>query len=78
MKSEIISLSEYAFLAEIAIVLFVGVFVGSIVWMFRPGSKRAYAERSRMPLDDVNPVEYLPPARGRDPHRKRQEESDHG
>ncbi|GEM_PF-1262500 len=59
MKSEILSLSEYAYLAEISLVLFVGVFVGAVVWMFRPGAKVAYEAMAKMPLDDVNPVECL-------------------
>ncbi|PRP96600.1 Cbb3-type cytochrome oxidase component FixQ [Enhygromyxa salina] len=59
MKSDVLSLSDFAFLAQISTVLFVAVFLGAIYWMFRPGSKQAYAQRSRMPLDDVNPVEPL-------------------
>jgi cbb3-type cytochrome oxidase subunit 3 len=57
MKSDILSLSEFAFLGQISIVIFMTVFLGSIYWMFRPGSKAVYAARSRMPLDDQNPVE---------------------
>lgn len=59
MKSDILSLSEFAYLAEISIVIFMSVFLGSIYWMFRPGSKAAYAARAQMPLDDQNPVERL-------------------
>ena len=59
MKSEILSLSEYAYLAEISIVIFMAVFLGAIYWMFRPGAKAAYAARAQMPLDDQNPVERL-------------------
>lgn len=59
MKSDILSLSEFAYLAEISTVIFMGVFLGAIYWMFRPGSKTAYAARAQMPLDDQTPVESL-------------------
>jgi cbb3-type cytochrome oxidase subunit 3 len=52
MKSDILTLSEYAFLADIAIVIFVSVFLGAIFWIFRPGAKRTYDALSQMPLDD--------------------------
>ena len=64
MKSDVISLSDYAFLGQIGTVIFVAVFVAAIFWIFRRGSKAVYAARSQMPLDDVNPVEYLPPEMG--------------
>ncbi|TPV92894.1 MAG: cbb3-type cytochrome c oxidase subunit 3 [Myxococcales bacterium FL481] len=56
MKSEWLGSSDLAFLGEISIVIFVAVFVGSIVWMFRPGSRERYQQRSQMPLDDHLPV----------------------
>ncbi|MFO7562302.1 MAG: cbb3-type cytochrome c oxidase subunit 3 [Enhygromyxa sp.] len=59
MKADILSLSEFAFLAEISIVIFMSVFLGAIYWIFRPGAKAAYAARSHMPLDDQNPIEPL-------------------
>ena len=59
MKSDILRLSEFAFLAEISIVIFIGVFLGSILWVLRPGAKQVYAARAQMPLDDQNPVESL-------------------
>ncbi len=63
MKSDILSLSEFSYLAEISIVIFMSVFLGAIYWMFRPGSKAAYAARAQMPLDDQTPVESLIQAR---------------
>ena len=59
MKADVLSLSEFAYLAQISIVIFMGVFLGAIYWIFRPGAKQAYAARSQMPLDDQNPVESL-------------------
>lgn len=59
MKSDILHLSEFAYLAEISLLIFVAVFLGAIYWMFRPGAKQAYAAWAQMPLDDQNPVESL-------------------
>ncbi len=57
---DVLALSDFAWLGSVAIVIFVTVFVGALIWMFRPGSKQAYAVRSRMPLTDDIPVEPLP------------------
>lgn len=59
MKADVLSLSEFAYLGQISIVIFMGVFLGAIYWMFRPGAARAYAACAQMPLDDQNPVEPL-------------------
>ncbi|HVI03945.1 MAG TPA: CcoQ/FixQ family Cbb3-type cytochrome c oxidase assembly chaperone [Enhygromyxa sp.] len=59
MKADILSLSEFTYLAEISIVIFMSVFLGALYWIFRPGAARAYAARAQMPLDDQNPVESL-------------------
>ncbi len=57
---DILALSDLAWLGTVSIVIFMTVFLGSLVWMFRPGSKQAYAARSQMPLSDDIPVEPLP------------------
>lgn len=57
---DILALSEQAWLGTVAMVIFVTVFLGALIWMFRPGSKQAYAARSQMPLSDDVPVELLP------------------
>lgn len=57
MKSDVLVLTEFAYLAQISTLMFVGVFLAALYWIFRPGAKRTYDARSRMPLDDVNPVE---------------------
>lgn len=36
----------------IALLLFFGVFIGVLVWIYRPGSKRIYEHESRLPFDD--------------------------
>jgi cbb3-type cytochrome oxidase subunit 3 len=56
MKSDILSLSQYAWLAEIAVVMFVGIFLGALYLVMRPGAKQHYDARRSMPLDDANPV----------------------
>jgi cbb3-type cytochrome oxidase subunit 3 len=38
--------------AGIALVLFLSLFIGMLLWVFRPGSRSQYKERARMPLDD--------------------------
>lgn len=52
MKADMLSLSEYAVLGEIGLLIFMAVFLGAIYWMFRPGAKQAYDECARLPLDD--------------------------
>jgi len=52
MKSDVLSFSEFAYLAEISLVIFMAVFLGAIVWMFRPGAKQAYTACAQLPLDD--------------------------
>jgi len=59
MKSDVLSLTDFTFLAEISTVIFVSVFLGALYWIFRPGAKAAYAARSLMPLDDQNPIESV-------------------
>ncbi|MCA9682707.1 MAG: cbb3-type cytochrome c oxidase subunit 3 [Myxococcales bacterium] len=61
MKADILSLSEYAYLAEISTLIFMAVFIGALVWMFRPGSREVYEAVATMPLDDQNPVDPINP-----------------
>lgn len=42
--------------AALALVLFLALFLGMLVWVFRPGGKRQYQDRARMPLDDGGPA----------------------
>lgn len=56
MKGEVLSLSEFAFLGEIAVLMFVGIFLGALYLVLRPGAKAHYEPHRSMPLDDANPV----------------------
>ena len=35
-----------------ALILFLAVFIGVLVWIYRPGSSQVYAREARLPLDD--------------------------
>jgi cbb3-type cytochrome oxidase subunit 3 len=59
MKADILSLSQFAYLAEIGTLIFMAVFLGALYRVLRPGAKQNYAAHARMPLDDDNPVEPL-------------------
>ncbi len=52
MKALVLSQTDYLAFPLVAVVLFVAVFGAVLAWVWRPGSATAYAERSRMPLDD--------------------------
>lgn len=52
MKSEILSRTDLLFLPELSLVLFALVFVGALVWIFRPGANAAYERRAQLPLRD--------------------------
>lgn len=57
MKGLILSRTELLFLPELSLILFMLVFVAAVVWIFRPGAKEIYRQRSGMPLDEGRPVE---------------------
>ena len=38
--------------SAVASILFLSLFAGMLVWVFRPGSRQQYRERARLPLDD--------------------------
>lgn len=52
MKSEILSRTDLLFLPELSLVLFVLLFVGAIVWIYRPGASADYERRAQLPLCD--------------------------
>jgi cbb3-type cytochrome oxidase subunit 3 len=56
---DILAFSDLAWFGTLAMVIFMTVFLGALIWMFRPGSKQAYAARSQMPLSDDIPVEAI-------------------
>ncbi len=52
MKAEILSQTDYLTYPLIAVVMFVAIFAAAVLWVFRPGSRETYAERSLMVFDD--------------------------
>ena len=57
MKSDILSLTDLSLLPELSLLIFLAVFVGAVVWIFRPGSRQAYARRAQLALDDDHIIE---------------------
>ena len=55
MKNFVLSQTDFLVFPLIAVVLFFGFFVAMLFWVYRPGSKVAYAERSRLALEDGTP-----------------------
>jgi cbb3-type cytochrome oxidase subunit 3 len=62
MKGDILARTEWLFLSEITVILFVGIFVGSLFWIYRPGSRERYAARAQMPLNDGEALEGVGPS----------------
>lgn len=54
--------------AALGLVLFLALFVGMVVWVFRPGARRTYEHSAEIPLDDCTGREGPPlkdrPAKG--------------
>lgn len=48
MKSLVLSQTDYLVFPLIAVVMFVAIFLMVLAWVFRPGSKAAHAQRSRL------------------------------
>jgi cbb3-type cytochrome oxidase subunit 3 len=47
-------------------ILFVSVFVGALVWIYRPGSKRYYNDQAQLPLQDSAPLAATSPSTTRE------------
>ena len=71
----------------LALVVFLGVFVGMLVWIFRPGSKQFYQHNAELPLQDEpvrsgqEAIQDYPPAGGTAPsstQRGKAQERTHG
>lgn len=52
MISQWLSDGDYATWPLVALVVFIVVFVGMLVWIFRPGSKEFYKREARLPLEE--------------------------
>ena len=61
MKGDILSRTDLLFLPDLTVILFTAIFLRALFWIYRPGSKSSYDARSRMPLDDENPVDPFNP-----------------
>lgn len=57
MKREILSNTDLLVLPELTLFIFLAIFVGALLWIYRPGSRDFYDRRGRMPLeeDPANP-----------------------
>jgi cbb3-type cytochrome oxidase subunit 3 len=53
MINEWLSDQEVLLGPAIALVLFLAIFIGMMVWIFRPGSRRAYEHDAQLPFDDA-------------------------
>jgi len=51
MNSWVLSRTDLLFLPEISLFIFLTVFVGSIVWMYRPGAQQVYRYCRSMALE---------------------------
>jgi len=56
MKNFVLAQTDYLVFPLIAVVMFFIFFVAMLVWVYRPGSKAVYAERSRRALTDSAPL----------------------
>lgn len=54
MKALILTRTDLLFLPEVALVIFVSVFVGALWLVLRPGAKAAYARHASMALDEAD------------------------
>ena len=52
MKRELLSSLDSTVLPELAVLIFITVFILSVIWMYRPGAREFYAQRALLPLDD--------------------------
>lgn len=57
MISGTLSQTDLLIFPLFAVVLFTGIFVGMLFWVFRPGGRALYEARGRMVLDDGNDSE---------------------
>jgi cbb3-type cytochrome oxidase subunit 3 len=53
--SDIMGAAGLSAYAEIAMIIFIVVFVAVLIRIFAPGRRRSYDDAGRMPLDDEHP-----------------------
>ncbi len=54
MKKQVFESFDLTILPSIGMVLFLTVFIGMIIWVFRKNSKEIYQEMSQIPLEEGN------------------------
>ena len=54
MKSEVLSNFTQVILPAAGFILFALIFVGAVIWVYRPSSKKFYEKLSRLALEDSN------------------------
>ena len=52
MKADILSQTDVMVFPLIAVVLFVGIFIAALFWVYRPGGKAVYQRYQELPFDD--------------------------
>ena len=52
MKSEVLAGFDWTILSNLALILFLGLFLSMVIWIFRKGSKKIYQEAADMPLNE--------------------------
>jgi len=52
MLREGLAFFSYTYLTVIAMLLFLGTFVGVVLWTFRKSARKHYEEMAEMPLDE--------------------------
>ena len=50
MIREAIGALHWSYLPVISMFMFLSIFLGSLIWVFRKGSKEVYSELSQLPL----------------------------
>lgn len=54
MKSEVLTNSGLSILPTVAMVLFVLVFIGVVIWTFKKSNNEVFKASEQIPLDDSN------------------------
>jgi len=52
VTADILAHTNWLMFPLVAVVLFLTIYIGVLVWIARPGAREAYAARSRMIFDD--------------------------
>jgi cbb3-type cytochrome oxidase subunit 3 len=53
MKQQVLALFPHIGVTGFALVLFFGLFIGMLIWVFRKSSRGLYDELSRLPLEQT-------------------------